>query len=184
MCHIHNTTYWAQEFRHTSYLHVIYRFFPPYHTVQDDIQLKDERILRQHHYQSIIQTQLTPDLFDRFFACRPFSFYLDCREFFWLQHTLFNTGRSRTPNHKGTTSSFISGSNFTCLIRVQPWKHRPIHSHSHSATCWTQEITFNPFLHCAKHGQLRDVYTIFRQWYAACPDARGLWGPVNRCLQI
>ena len=52
------------------------------------------------------------------------------------------------PNHKGTTSSFLSGPNFTCLIRVQPWTHRPIYA---SATCWTQEMTFNPFLHRQQH---------------------------------
>ena len=34
-----------------------------------------------------------------------FVLYVDCREFFWLQHTLFNTSRRRTPNYKGTTSS-------------------------------------------------------------------------------
>ena len=67
-------------------------------------------------------------------------------------------------NRKGTISSFLSGPNFTCLIRVQRWTHRPIYSHSHSATCWTQEMTFNPFLHCLKHRQLRDVFTIISLW--------------------
>ena len=61
-------------------------------------------------------------------------------------------------------SMSISGPNFTCLIRVQPWTHRPIYSHNQSTTCWTQGMTFNPFLHCPKHRQLRDAYTIIRQW--------------------
>ena len=48
---------------------------------------------------SIIKTQLTTNSFEGFFMCSPFCFYVDCREFFWLQHTLFNTCRSRPPNH-------------------------------------------------------------------------------------
>ena len=46
---------------------------------------------------------------------------------------------------------------FTCFVTVQPRTHTPKYSHSHSATCWTQEMTFNSFLHCPKHGQLRDA---------------------------
>ena len=87
-------------------------------------------------------------------------------------------------------AGFVSGPNFKCLMRVQPWPHGPIYSHSQSATCWTQEMPFNPFLHCPKHGQLRDAHTIIRQWagyatrHTACPDARRLQGPVHRCVQL
>ena len=128
------------------------------------MQLKGEHTLRQRRRQSIIKTQLTTNIFEGSFTCSPFCFYVECREFFWHQRTLFNTSRNRPPDHKGMASLFLSGSNFTCLIRVQPWTHRPIYSHIHSTTCWTQEITFNPFLHCPEQGQLRDVYTIIRQW--------------------
>ena len=97
------------------------------------MQLKCEHTLRQRHCQSIIRTQLTTNYFEGFFTWSPFCFYADCREFFWLQRTLFNISRSRPPNHKGQTSSFLPGSNYTCLIRVQPWTHKPIYSNSHSA---------------------------------------------------
>ena len=113
---------------------------------------------------TIIKTYLTPNYFEGFFTCSPFCIYAHCREFFWLQRTLFNNSRCRPPNHKGTTYSILSGPNFTCLVTVQPWTHRPIYSNTHSATCWTQEMTFNTFLHCQKHGQLRDAYTIIGQW--------------------
>ena len=128
------------------------------------MQLKGKNTLWQRCRQSIIKTQLTTNLSEGFFTCSPFCFYVHCREVFWLQCTLFNTGKSRPPNHKRTSSSFLSGPNFTCLIRVQPWIHRPIYSHSHSATCWTQEMTFNLFLHHPKHWHLTDAYTIIRQW--------------------
>ena len=78
LCHIHNTTYWTQEFRQT-YLHDIYGFFPPYHTLQDDMQLKGEHTLQQHRHKSIIKTQLTTNSFEGFFTCGPFCFYVDCR---------------------------------------------------------------------------------------------------------
>ena len=137
-----------------------------------------------------IKTQLTTNLFEGFFICSPFCIYVDCREFFWLQRTLFNTGRSSPPNHKGT-SSFLSGPNFTCLVRFQPWKHRPIYSHSHSATYWTLEMTFNPFLHCPKHRQLTDAYSIIGKWGWVLGTPRrlhaltcGLRVPVHHCLQL
>ena len=44
-------------------------FFPPYHTLQDDMQLKGEHTLRQHLCQSINKTQLTTNLFEGFFTC-------------------------------------------------------------------------------------------------------------------
>ena len=50
---------------------------------------------------SIIKTQLTTNSFEGFFKCCSFSFfYVHCRKFFWLQCTLFNTGRSRPPNKR------------------------------------------------------------------------------------
>ena len=103
-----------------------------------------------HYHPQTLNVKRSPS-----FTCSPFCIYVNCREFFWLQHTLFHTGRSRPPNHKGTTSSFLSGPNLAHFIRVQPWTHRPIYSHNHSATFWTQGMTFNPFLHCPKHKQLR-----------------------------
>ena len=59
LCNIQSATHWTQEFRQISYLHDIYRFFPPYHTLQDDMQLKGEHTLQQHCRQSIIKTQQT-----------------------------------------------------------------------------------------------------------------------------
>ena len=137
------------------------------------MQLKGNHTLWQCHCQSIIKTQMTTNSFEGFFTCSPFCFYVDCRQFYWLQHTLFINGRRKPPNYKGTTSSFLSGPNFTCSLRLQPWTHRPIYSHSHSATCWTLEMTFNPFLHCPKHGQLIDVYAIIEHGAgcAARPDS-------------
>ena len=41
----------------------IYRFFPPYHTLRHDTQLKGEHTLRQRCRQSIIKTQLTTNSF-------------------------------------------------------------------------------------------------------------------------
>ena len=39
-------------------------------------------------------------------------------------------------------------------LHIQSWSQR---------TCWTQEMAFNPFLHCPKHVQLRDVYAVMGQ---------------------
>ena len=57
-------------------------FFSPYHTLQDDMQLKGKRTLQQDLCPSIIKAQLTTNLFEEFLTCSPFSFYVDCREFF------------------------------------------------------------------------------------------------------
>ena len=100
-------------------IYMTFMFFPPYHTLQDDMQLKGEHTLWQRHRRSIMKTNLTTNLFEGLFTCSVFTIL------FLLQCTLFNTGRSRPPNDKGPTSSF------------QPWTHRPICSHSHSATGWT-----------------------------------------------
>ena len=62
-----NTTDFKQDFKQTSYLHNIYRFFPPYRTVQDDMQLKGEHTLWQSRRQSMIKTQLTTNLLEGFF---------------------------------------------------------------------------------------------------------------------
>ena len=56
-------------------IYMTFMFFPPYHTLQDDMQLKGEHTLWQRHRRSIMKTKLTTNLFEGLFTCSPFCFY-------------------------------------------------------------------------------------------------------------
>ena len=59
---------------HKHHIYMIFTvFFPPYHTLQDDMQLNGEHTLQQHLRQSIIKTQLTTNLFEGFVTCRRYT---------------------------------------------------------------------------------------------------------------
>ena len=117
LCHIHSTTNWTLEVKQTSYLHDVYSFFSSIsYTTRWHVT---KRWAHPLTVSLPINNQNTTD----YKFVWGFCFYVDYREFFWLQHTLFSTGRSRPPDLKGTTSSFLSGPNFTCLRRVHPWTH-------------------------------------------------------------
>ena len=50
-------------------------------------------------------------------------------------------------------------------------------------------MTFSSFLHCLKHGQLRDAYTIIGRWGRVCANGSMSWHvwtarPVHCCLQL
>ena len=58
-----------------------------------------------------------------------FVLHVDCREFFWFYHILFNTSGSRPSNNKGTASS-MEGVVWTSPTAATAWHARPVRARS------------------------------------------------------